>query len=154
MLAQNLILASIMVAFTALIHLMGLTFLIWIMRNSKASELAKFSVMRSSTVIMLVVMGIFAIHTVEVWAYAALYYELELFDTFEACLYFSTSVFTTVGFGDLVVGPHWRLLTAIESANGFLLLGWSTAFLISLTGHMRALEHKWLEGGDGGEEGS
>ncbi|PHS27763.1 MAG: K+ channel TrkA-N [Robiginitomaculum sp.] len=151
MLAQNLILASVMVAFTALIHLMGLTFLIWIMRNSKASELAKFSVLRSSTVIMLVVMGIFAIHTIEVWAYAALYYKLELFDTFEACLYFSTSVFTTVGFGDLVVGPHWRLLTAIESANGFLLLGWSTAFLISLTGHMRALEHKWLEGGDSGE---
>ncbi|PHS25503.1 MAG: K+ channel TrkA-N [Robiginitomaculum sp.] len=153
MLAQNLILAIIMVAITSGIHLMGLMVLIWLMRNSRASELAKFNVFRSSATIMLVVMGIFLIHTVEVWTYAVLYYELALFDTFEACLYFSTSVFTTVGFGDLVVGPNWRLLTAIESANGFLLLGWSTAFLISLTGHMRALEHQWLEGGTGEEGG-
>ncbi len=148
MLAQNLVIASVMVALTSLIHLMGLTVLIWIMRVTGAPEHAKSSVLSSSATIMLVILGLFGIHTLEVWLYAALYYELDLFGTFEACLYFSTSVFTTVGFGDLVVGPRWRLLTAIESANGFLLLGWSTAFLISLSARMRALEHKWLEGGE------
>ncbi len=34
---------------------------------------------------------------------------------------------------------------AIEGANGLLLFGWSTAFLISVTGRMRVLEHDWLE---------
>ncbi len=148
MLAENLIIATIMVVLTAFVHLMGLTVLIRIMRLSRAPEHVQTSALSSSAMIMLVIVGIFAVHTVEVWLYAALYYELKLFGTFEACLYFSTSVFTTVGFGDLVVGPRWRLLTAIESANGFLLLGWSTAFLISLTARMRALEHKWLESGD------
>ncbi len=149
MLAENLMLATAMVVLTSLIHLMGLTALIWMMRSTKATDQARVSVLRSSAIILMVVLGIFAAHTVEVWLYALLYFELELFSTFEACLYFSTSVFTTVGFGDLVVGPRWRLLTAIESANGFLLLGWSTAFLISLTGRMRALEHSWLEGSEG-----
>ncbi len=154
MLAANLTLATAMVVITSLIHLMGLTVLIWIMRVTKAPDHVKMSVLHASAIIMLIVLGLFVVHTIEVWLYAVLYYELELFGTFEASLYFSTSVFTTVGFGDLVVGPRWRLLTAIESANGFLLLGWSTAFLISLTGHMRALEHSWLESGkDDGSTG-
>ncbi len=144
MLASNLLVASAMVVMTAFIHLMGLMVLIWIMRNSRASEHAEISVMRSSTIIMLVILGLFFLHTVQVWLYAALYFRLGLFGTFEASLYFSTSTFTTVGFGDLVVAPRWRLLAAIESANGFLLLGWSTAFLISLTGRMRSLESKWF----------
>ena len=39
----------------------------------------------------------------------------------------------------------WRLLGAIEGANGLLLFGWSTAFLFSVTSRMRILEHDWLE---------
>ena len=64
---------------------------------------------------------------------------------FEAALYFSTASFTTLGYGDVVLDHRWRLLGAIEGANGLLLFGWSTAFLISVTGRMRALEHDWLD---------
>ena len=66
-------------------------------------------------------------------------------DTFEAALYFSTSTFTTVGYGDIVLEPGWRVLAAIESANGFLLLGWSTAFLLQVVSRMRSVEFQWLE---------
>ncbi|MEL6258793.1 MAG: two pore domain potassium channel family protein, partial [Pseudomonadota bacterium] len=37
-----------------------------------------------------------------------------------------------VGFGDIVLDERWRLLAATESMNGFLLIGWSTAYLISV----------------------
>lgn len=58
---------------------------------------------------------------------------------FESALYFSATSFTTLGYGDVVLDPKWRLFGAIERANGLLLFGWSTAF------RMRALEHDWLE---------
>ena len=45
----------------------------------------------------------------------------------------------------MVLDKGWRLLAAIEGANGLLLFGWSTAFLISIVNRMRALEHDWLE---------
>ena len=65
--------------------------------------------------------------------------------TSKSALYFSTTSFTTIGYGDVVLDRQWRLLGAIEGANGLLLFGWSTAFLFSVTGRLRALEHDWLE---------
>ena len=64
---------------------------------------------------------------------------------FEPALYFSTVSFTTLGYGDIVLGPDWRIMSAIEGANGLILFGWSTAFLISMMSKMRTLEHDWLE---------
>jgi len=44
-----------------------------------------------------------------------------------------------------VLDRQWRLFGAIEGANGLLLFGWSTAFLFSVTGRLRALEHDLIE---------
>jgi len=62
---------------------------------------------------------------------------------FESALYFATTSFTTLGYGDVVLDRHWRLFGAIEGANGLLLFGSSPAFPFS--GRLRALEHDWLE---------
>lgn len=40
--------------------------------------------------------------------------------------------FTTLGYGDILPAPHWRLLGPITAANGLLLFGWSTAFLYTV----------------------
>jgi hypothetical protein len=85
------------------------------------------------------------LHTLEIWAYAALYLGLGVVAGLEPALYFSTVSFTSLGYGDIVLGPDWRIIGAIEAANGLILFGWSTAFLISLMGKLRALEHDWLE---------
>ena len=44
-------------------------------------------------------LGIFALHAVEIWSYAVLYLTLGEIENFESALYFSTVAFTTVGFG-------------------------------------------------------
>jgi hypothetical protein len=48
----------------------------------------------------------------------------------EDALSLSTDVFSTIGYGDLPFDPAWRLLTALEGINGFLMIGWSTAYLV------------------------
>lgn len=89
--------------------------------------------------------GIFALHTVEIWLYAALYFILGELRSFETALYFSTVSFASVGYGDVVLSVRWRLVSAIEAANGVILFAWSTAFLLGVTGRLRLLEHEWLE---------
>ena len=64
----------------------------------------------------------------------------------ETALYFSTASFTTIGYGDVVLGPDWRLIGAIEGANGLLLFGWSTAFLTTTTSQLSTLDHEWIRG--------
>jgi hypothetical protein len=141
----NFALATFMVGLTVTIHFGGLLGLLWILRNTGHHLKAHESAAGQGAAVLLVVLGLVAIITVEVWLYALAYLVVGALQDFEAALYFSTSSFTTMGYGDIVLDHRWRIVAAIEGANGLLLFGWSTAFLISVTGRLRALEHDWLE---------
>jgi hypothetical protein len=52
---------------------------------------------------------IFAIHTAEIWLYAFLYLLLGALGTFEVALYFSTVTYSSVGYGDVLLGQEWRI---------------------------------------------
>ena len=79
-----------------------------------------------------VVLAVFAAHVLEIWVWAFFFMFIDEIHSLEAALYFSTSSFTTVGYGDLVLSPDWRLMGALESANGMMLFGWSTAFIFEV----------------------
>ena len=141
----NLLISGVMVGATVVIHFAGLLILMWLLRARGHNFRAHESVVGQIAAIVFVVLGLVAIHTVEIWLYALLYYGLGALQHFEEALYFSTTSFTTIGYGDVVLDRKWRLLGAIEGANGLILFGWSTAFLFSVTARIRTLEHDWLE---------
>lgn len=70
--------------------------------------------------------------TSAVWGWAALYIVLGLFDRLEPALYFSIASFTTVGYGDVVLEPGWRLLAGMTATHGLLTFGLFTAFLVEV----------------------
>jgi hypothetical protein len=142
---ENLALASFMMALTVSVHLGGLLGLLWVLRDRAPKFHPHGRVGGRIGVILFVVLGIFAIHTVEIWLYAVAFWRLGAIADFESALYFSTATFTTLGYGDIVLDSKWRLFGAIEAGNGLILFGWSTAFLLSVTGRLRMLEHDWLE---------
>ena len=141
----QLAVSSLMAIGTVAIHMLGLGVLMGFMRARSARIRPHENPVRQAVFIMLIVLGLFAIHSVEIWAYAILYYVLGEFETMEAALYFSTSTFTTWGYGEIVIESRWRLVAAIEGFNGFLLIGWSTAFLVTVIGRLRNVEFEWLD---------
>ena len=141
----NLALAVFMVGLTVVIHFVGLLTLMWWLRSRAHRFRAHESAIGQGVVIVCVVLGLVGFHTFEIWVYAAVYRAIGALPDFESALYFSTTSFTTLGYGDIVLDKSWRLLGAIEGANGLLLFGWSTAFLLSVVSRMRVLEHDWLE---------
>ena len=68
--------------------------------------------------------------TVSVWIWAIAFWSLQIFTTFEACVYFSLVAFTTLGFGDILLPVKWRLLAGMSAANGLLIFGLLTAMLV------------------------
>jgi len=84
--------------------------------------------------------SVFVLHSIEIWMYALTYLGIGALSGLETALYYSTSAFTTVGFGDVELTKDWRMLGAVESMNGFLLIGWSTAFLVSVSARVRVFE--------------
>jgi hypothetical protein len=91
----------------------------------------------------LTIIGIFASHIIQIWVWAIFYFFVEEIQTWEAALYFSTSSYTTVGYGDLILSEEWRLLGSIEAINGMILFGWSTAFIFA--GVRRIYEHLYRD---------
>ena len=138
----QLILASAMVIATVLLHLIGLAVLMRVLR-SHSLLFAPLRIM-PLTVLVGASIGIFAIHTIEIWLYAALYLGLGAFGEFETALYFSTVTYASVGYGDVLLPQAWRILGAIEGATGIIMLGWSTAFLVALLGKLKLFGHDWL----------
>lgn len=77
---------------------------------------------------------------VAVWATAFLL--LGLFPDVESAVYFSLVVFTTLGFGDLLMPQEWRILGAIMAVNGILNIGILTAVVLE---SLRSLHQRQRE---------
>jgi hypothetical protein len=137
----TLALSSLMVGLTVSIHVAGLLLLARVLRRYAPRMHSRNDAMGQTMAVVIVVLGLVGIHTTEIWAYAVLYRLLGQFGDMETALYFSTVTFTTLGYGDVVLDKGWRLLAAIEAANGLLLFGWSTAFLITVIDRVPILGH-------------
>ena len=136
----NLGVGSLMICGTIFIHVTGLLAL------SRATAMADVNKGRLTRVLLLtaVVFGLFATVGLEIWLWAFTYWTLRVAENFEAALYLSTTTFSTVGYGDIVPAANWRLLAALEGVTGFLIIGWSTAYLVTAStriGPFRAGDH-------------
>ena len=75
--------------------------------------------------------------TIAIWTWAVLFVLLGVFATMEEALYFSIVAFTTLGFGDIIIDGHWRLLSGFLAANGLIMFSLCTAFLIEFLSALR-----------------
>src|SRR6476646_10897780 len=127
-----------MVLTTILFHFGAIAALLLLLQRRRSAD--RRSVRQDVLGIVIAATGLFALHGLEIWAYAALYYECGALPDFETALYFSTSTYTTIGYGDVLLTRPWRLVGAIEGANGIILLGWSTAFFVAMVRRIRLVE--------------
>lgn len=146
----NLALSAVMTLVVVGVHLIGLLLLLHFLRlnaHHVSARASRNNLLRQGSLVLAVALGIFALHGVEIWLYALAYQAIGAFADFPTALYFSTATFSTLGYGDIVLGPQWRLFGAIEGVTGLILIGWSSAFLLSVTSRLRMLEHDWMSGG-------
>ncbi len=82
---------------------------------------------------MLVAMGFVVLtHTIQVWIWAAAFIHFDVLTDWNTSLYFSMVTYTTLGYGDIVVGEHIRIFGTFASVAGLLAFGLSTAYLVAL----------------------
>lgn len=128
---HNLALGTLLVALTVLIHTAGLAMLARL--TPVMSQRLGFHNhdLGRSLVMIGSVLGLFLLHTIEVWLWAISYDMVGAVTDFPRALELSTGMFSTLGYDDAsTIAPAWRLLTALEGINGFILIGWSTAYLV------------------------
>src|SRR5436190_7342274 len=83
------------------------------------------NVLHLSAVMMSMLLGNF----LQMAGWAVLFLALGEFSDFATALYHSAVNFSTLGYGDVVMSPRWRLLGPVEAANGILMFGVSSAVM-------------------------
>lgn len=73
---------------------------------------------------------LFALHFLEIFLFAAFYKAVGAMRSMEQALYYSASCYATLGASTAGFSDEWRLVGALEALVGFILIGWSTAFMV------------------------
>lgn len=135
----QLLVSTLIVLLTVVIHGAGLALLGRSLRNEiqveRTHHLAAMSA-RTMLFTLALVVGLFTLHGIEIWLYAFLFEALGAVADIETAVYFSTISYAGIGFDDRYINPDWRLVAAIEGINGLLLLGWSTAFFVTIVARL------------------
>lgn len=107
----------------------------WLTRVAQAQK-DQFRRHRAGLLIGLAFLVVVLGHTVQVWIWAFAYLWLGALNGLEPAIYFSLSNYTTLGYGDLVLGEEMRVFGAFASVNGMLIFGVSTAYLVGMIGRV------------------
>ena len=129
--------AALLVVVMTLVHSTGLASITSLLRlNDERLEERDFD-LRAIALMAGMAVLLFALHLVEIWIFAAFYMAVGALGGLEEALYFSASTYSTLGRTDEFFPSEWRLLGSLESLIGFLLIGWSTAYIVSKVNKMR-----------------
>lgn len=139
----ELTVATAMVLLTVGAHAIGLLYLGRVLaalesRESPAPTAIRLNPLstRGALYTVTLVLGLFFIHGLEIWSYAALFYLLGAVPDLREAVYFSSISYSSIGYGDASIDPEWKLLGAIEGINGAILLGWTVAFFVAVMGRL------------------
>jgi voltage-gated potassium channel len=114
---------------------LGMLLLIhWLARLRRVIESS--SAVRRVGLLLRLFLWIVSLHLIQVGLWALAFWRAAELPTLEAAVYFSLVTYTTIGFGDVVLGPGWRVLAGLEGLTGILLVGWSTAFVFAVVNRM------------------
>ncbi|MGI9501249.1 MAG: ion channel [Geminicoccaceae bacterium] len=134
---SQLLIGSFIIAITTILHaafieagIVGLT------RFGERPAVPPGCLMKTAMLVA-ATLWLLASHSAGVWLWALMFIIFGAIEGLEPAVYFSLVTFTTLGYGDITLGDGWRILAAMCAANGLLLFGFSTAFLVEL---MRRLQ--------------
>jgi hypothetical protein len=87
---------------------------------------------RDLAIVVLAMLFTLLAHLIEIALWAAVFLICGEFRDFGTAYYHSAVNYTTLGYGDLIMTPSWRLLGPLEAGDGMLMFGVSTAMIFAL----------------------
>ena len=123
--------ASAIVA-TIIIHGITLVATVQFVRRERRLGRAGASFWIDVAIVTVAISFALAAHLVEIALWAMLLIMCGEFPEFGAAFDHSAVNYTTLGYGNVVMTPSWRLLGPLEAANGMLMFGVSTAMIFAV----------------------
>lgn len=136
----QLAIGCVMIVATTVVHGMATLAGVRALKHHYAGRSTQPSNLHETYVVAAFVLWLFLATVAEIWLWAGLFLHLGALGSLEEALYFSTVTFSTLGYGDIVLTPDWRLLASFAAANGLFLFGWSTALVFAVVQRLHVLD--------------
>lgn len=130
---QQIGFGTVLLIFSAFIHVSVVAFSIPIFGRI-AARMPEHKRPRLRVLVLLaaaVFVLVFA-HTLQVWTWAVSFLLIGDLQDLPTSFYFTTVTYTTLGYGDIVLGEGARIVATFCAITGLLTFGISTAFLIGV----------------------
>ncbi len=141
-LSQQIFWGSLYLGLCFLIEILLLTWCVLVIRKLMDRWENRNAILATAGPISVALVFIIFTHTVQVWIWAVVWVLGDVLPDWNSALYFSLVTFTTLGYGDIVLGEQLRIFGAFASVTGLLAFGLSTAFLVALM--TRVFQEKFL----------
>ena len=130
---------------TILIHALALSAVVNFFRRE--IRLGRTGIyLRDLAIVVLVISFSVLAHAIEVAVWALLFIICGEFQQFGAAYYHSAVNYSTLGYGDMIMSPSWKLLGPLEAADGSLMFGVSTAMIFTVI--LRLIQSRDANPGD------
>jgi hypothetical protein len=127
-----LVVGGVAVACTISVHALALAATINFFRYENKLGRAGTGALIDFAIVALAISFAFVAHLIEIALWVVLLITCGEFPEFGNAFYHSAVNYTTLGYGDLLLTPSWRLLGPLEAANGALMFGVSTAMVFAV----------------------
>jgi tetrahydromethanopterin S-methyltransferase subunit C len=117
---------------TIFIHALAVGAIVNFFRHEKRLGRAGSTLSIDLAIVVLTISFVFVAHLVEIALWAVLFIICGEFQEFGIAYYHSAVNYTTLGYGDLIMSPLWKLLGPLEAADGTLMFGVSTAMIFAV----------------------
>ena len=117
---------------TILIHSLAMGATVNFFRRERRLGRAGLAFRVDLAIMMLTISIAFTAHLIEIAFWAVLLLRCGEFQDFGMAYYHSAVNYTTLGYGDLIMTPAWKLLGPMEAADGALMFGVSTAMIFAV----------------------
>jgi hypothetical protein len=135
--------AVLLVIATLGLQCAGIAALILWVRKALAGDIRRFGPLRSAVLVVRLTVAIIVLHGLLILFWASCYRWL-CFPSWESAFYFSACSYSTVGYGDVVLPAHLRMLGPLESIIGVLMCGISVSVLFATVTRLVSREARSL----------
>jgi hypothetical protein len=123
---------TILLGFSAVLHVLLVFASLPLLKQIGAWPIARSGLPKVVLLVGAMVTVLLVSHGLQIWLWATVWLGLGAFAELQEALYFSAVTYTTLGYGDIVLGPEIRLFSTFSAVCGLLSFGVSTAFLVGL----------------------
>lgn len=138
-----LAIGAIPTVLTIVIHGLAVMATVSFVRRERRLGRAGVNFWNDLWIVTLAISFALAAHLVDITLWAVLFRICGEFAGLGTAYYHSAVNYTTLGYGDLVLTPAWRMLGPLEAADGMLMFGVSTAIIFALT--QRLIQARFLD---------